>query len=63
MPTSTLPRRNSAADACTKLSLWQVRDAERFANYFLDRPGFVYLINKRQLNSVAELRNRLHLTV
>ena len=35
----------------------RARDAERFANYFLDRPGFVYLINKRQLNSVAELRS------
>jgi hypothetical protein len=23
MPTSTLPRRNSAADACTKLTLWR----------------------------------------
>ena len=35
----------------------RARNAERFASYFLDRPGFVYLINKRQLNSVAELRN------
>lgn len=35
----------------------RARDAERFATYFLDRPGFVYLINKRQLNSVAELRS------
>ena len=35
----------------------RARDAERFASYFLDRPGFVYLINKRQLNSVAELRD------
>ena len=23
MPTSTLPKRNSAADACTKLTLWR----------------------------------------
>lgn len=35
----------------------RARNAERFASYFLDRPGFVYLINKRQLYSVAELRN------
>jgi hypothetical protein len=35
----------------------RARNAERFASYFLDRPGFVYLINKRQLTSVAELRN------
>jgi hypothetical protein len=35
----------------------RARNADRFASYFLDRPGFVYLINKRQLNSVAELRN------
>jgi hypothetical protein len=35
----------------------RARNAERFASYFLDRPGFVYLINKRQLNSVAELRD------
>jgi hypothetical protein len=32
------------------------RSAERFASYFLDAPGFAYLINKRQLKSVAELR-------
>ena len=35
----------------------RARNAARFASYFLDRPGFVYVINKRQLNSVAELRN------
>ena len=35
----------------------RARDAERFASYFLDRPGFAYLINKRRLSSVAEVRD------
>lgn len=32
------------------------RDAERFASYFSDQPGFRYLINARQLESREALR-------
>jgi uncharacterized protein (TIGR02246 family) len=32
------------------------RDAERFAAYFSDRPGFRYLINAKQIESPAALR-------
>ena len=35
----------------------RARDANRFASFFSDRPGFAYLINKRRLDSVQMLHD------
>lgn len=41
------------------LAAARARDADRFAGFFSDRPGFVYLINTRRLSSPSEVRSVL----